>query len=132
MIVTVFEDYEHDFGFEPKEVGKGTKLIIGAAAPGSVVPEPLRMGPSWLFPDHTDLKVLIEDWKTPKPTGAITPLSASAISDEVRNRDLVIAALIHMMGGAVTIQPHEMENARQMDLRTYQMQDPFALVIRTE
>lgn len=53
-------------------------------------------------------------------------------SQEVANRDLIIAALVNMMGGAVTIQPHEIDDVRMKTLVNMQQQDPFMLVVKLE
>lgn len=42
----------------------------------------------------------------------------------------VIAVLVHQMGGAATIQAHELE--RSYDMTMYRVSDPFALKLVSE
>lgn len=53
-------------------------------------------------------------------------------SDEVRNRDLIIATLVNMLGGAVTIQPSEVEAMRNKTLTSIHQLDPGMLILKVE
>ena len=58
----------------------------------------------------------------------VTPVSVT----ERQNYELVIASLVHMIGGSVTIADHEMSGARKLQMSSFWQQDPRMFVIRTE
>lgn len=60
-------------------------------------------------------------------------LSYSTPQDrEVEDRDLIIATLVNMLGGAVTIQPSEVEAMRNKTLTSIHQLDPGMLILKVE
>lgn len=73
------------------------------------------------------LHVHLPDWKTPvSPMPTILP----SLTSSEKYANLIIACLTHMMGGAVTIQPHEIEHARNLTLEAENLRDPFMIRIK--
>lgn len=87
-------------------------------------------------------------WKTPVTTVPSQPLpqpgalptfidavqSSVATSQEVRDRDIIICALVHMLGGSVTVSDHEaaqaFERVQRGELESYVVREPHFFVIK--
>jgi len=140
MTLTIFE---YSMNAEPVEIAIASRLLYKRSADGSAAPLPdLRGGyDQWAVLTEPGLQVYLDGLKTPvSPApgagGLVIPGNifqrAQDTSQEVKNLELIIATLVHMMGGAVTIHDHEVEHHRRGTLGIMHYQDPRKIVLKVE
>lgn len=110
---------------EAVEIGIAKDVILTTET--RVAPTMLHMGDRVTSSAGIDLRVYLYGYKTPQPpvfqgsNPRLTPIK----SEEVTNLELMIAALVKMLGGAVVISVPEFEDARKLNLTAVQMEDMF-------
>lgn len=121
--------FSHTSSFPPEQIGLITEILEVDSDQGY-----------YSFRSERLKAVRIYGWKTPisgRPIGPIVqPPSILQIpqsqSQEIKNLELIIATLVNMMGGVVTVQPAEVENAVKFELTMMQFKDPHMLTISVE
>lgn len=109
------------------EIGQATKIRFRWNGQGI----PLGNGIYELTGSHITGGLDLYNWKTPVEPQVSQLRFGNNNTAEVRNRDMIIAALVNMLGGAVTLQPHELDGARSLDLQAIQQMDPHMLILKT-
>ncbi len=80
-------------------------------------------------PSTLDIQIQLEGWKIPMP---LLPAPPPLVPNSLDDMATLLAAVVRMMGGSVTVQPSDLEEASKCMLTNYRMQDPSALVIVVE
>lgn len=121
------------------EVGKGTDLLICHSSGGP----PTLQYEGVVGTDHvyrvneigrSDLKISLQDWKTPAPVlGMPTSLPVGPRFPD-RNEDAMtlLGVLVRFLGGSVTVSASDLEAAARSELTTFMMQDPRTLVLKVD
>jgi len=134
VIWTLVED-DDNFGID-REIGKGKDLLI--STPGSGPPQMIfekhEGGRSWYRMENfgwTEARARIHDWKTPAPDPFL-PQPAFRDRTTVEDAQILIASLVRVLGGSVTISTTDLEAVVRGQLVTYMMDAPKAMVLKYE
>lgn len=79
------------------------------------------------------VRVDVYGWQTPMPQ-ALGPLQVQPLpaTQEQKNLELIVATLVNMLGGAVTVSPEEVERAVKFELTMFKQDAPTLLTITVE
>lgn len=119
---------------EPLEIGIGKDLLISSSSGHPILIFDDRQGAmDWFRLDHhgsTDQAVRFRSWKVPDPAPPIPPMSNwQPPARQVEDAVLLLAALVRMMGGSVTISPSDLQEAQGGSLTNYVIRDPHSIAL---